>query len=245
MKTLLISGGSSGIGAATVKHFLQAGYVVLNMDLQPASFADPHLFYFPCDLARVTEIRQSFNKIKEIHNVIDALVCNVGMHYSGNMLDSTEEMFDRLINTNIKSAFFLTQAVLPLMQARKKGTIVYVGSDQTLIAKKNSALYGLTKAALGHLAKSTALDFAVDGIRANLVAAGTVDTPLYHRAINLFSQRSGIPIEKIHCEEAACLPLGRIAQPEEIASLIYFLCSDAASFITGAIFPVDGGYTAQ
>jgi NAD(P)-dependent dehydrogenase (short-subunit alcohol dehydrogenase family) len=245
MKTVVVSGGSSGIGAATVQRFLQEGYLVFNLDIQQSSFQHSNLHFIRCDLTAIQEIAHAMEKISEKVNVVDALVCSAGRHFSANILNSSEADFDCLININLKSCFFLTQAILPLMIKQNSGAIVYVGSDQTLIAKKNSAIYGLTKAALGNLAKSTALDFAQNQIRANVVAAGTIETPLYHQVIKNYCERTGATIAEVHQAEALEQPLERIGQPEEVADFIYFLCSDQAKFITGAVLSIDGGYTAR
>lgn len=245
MKTVLISGGSSGIGAAAVNKFLANGYYVINLDLQPASEQHVNLKTVLCDLACIEQLEQAMQQIISEYDSIDALVCNAGVHFSANILNSSLADFDRIININLKSNFFLTKAVLPLMLKQKAGAIVYVGSDQSVIAKKNSTIYGLTKAALANLAKSTALDFAKENIRANLVACGTIETSLYHRAIENYCKRTGAVVREVHQAEASEQPLGRIGQPEEVADLIYFLCSEQAQFITGAVVPIDGGYTAQ
>ena len=244
-KVVVVSGGSSGIGAAVVDRFLNEDYFVYVLDIKKPMELSPRLIYIHCDMLDIEAIKQSVDVIVKGEMGIDALVCNAGAHFSASLLDSTEADFDRMITLNLKSYFFLTQKILPLMIKNKKGSIVYMGSDQTLIAKKNSALYGLTKAALGSLTKTTALDFASEGIRANLVAAGTVETPLYHAAIRNYCNKTGADINIVHQEQANEQPLGRIGQPKEIANLIYFLCSDEASYITGAIVPIDGGYTAK
>ena len=245
MPTVIISGGSSGIGFATVQRFLNAGYVVINLDIEPLAFNHEKLVTLLCDVASVEAIENAMVHISTLATSIDVLVCSAGVHFSANLLQSTEADFDRLVNINIKSCFFLSQAVLPWMIKAKKGAIVYVGSDQTLIAKRNSSLYGMTKAALAGLTKSTALDFASDGIRANLVAAGTVDTPLVERVMQQYSVRENLSLAEVVQAEAAQFPVGRIAQAKEIADFIYFLSSDQALFITGAIMPIEGGYTAQ
>jgi 2-keto-3-deoxy-L-fuconate dehydrogenase len=99
--------------------------------------------------------------------------------------------------------------------------------------------------ALASIAKTTALDYALFNIRANAVCPGTIETPLYHQAIDNYCKRSGANKAEIHAEEAALQPLGRLGQPEEVAELVYFLASDKAKFITGSLQVIDGGYTAQ
>jgi 2-keto-3-deoxy-L-fuconate dehydrogenase len=245
MKTLIISGGTSGIGRACVDLFCRSGYFVFILDNKEPEEKIAHTQWIACDIANFDEIQRSVNKIVEQNVIIDALVCNAGVHYSATILDTSVHAYEKVLDINFRGAFFLTQMVLPHMLAQKKGAIVYVGSDQTLIAKPHSAIYAASKAALGSLAKTTAIDYAKFGIRANLVATGTTDTPLYQQAITRYCERTGADPSLIHKHEANEQPIGRIAQPHEIANLIYFLCCDAASFITGGIYPIDGGYTAR
>lgn len=244
MKTLIISGGSSGIGLACVKLFLQKDYRVFNLDRQPPLEEVKSLNYIPCDVSNISDIESAVNKINEQTLQVDALVCNAGVHFSANIQQTTEADYERVMGINFKGSFFLSQAILPLLLAQRQGAIVYVGSDQSLIAKSNSAIYGASKTALASLAKTTAIDYAAYGIRANLVAAGSIDTPLYQAAVKNFCLKSGEDIHAAHQAEAALQPLRRIGKPEEVSQLIYFLCSEQASFITGAIYPIDGGYTA-
>jgi len=131
------------------------------------------------------------------------------------------------------------------MKANRCGAIVIVASDQAIIAKNNSFAYNLTKHALASIAKTTALDYASFNIRANALCPGTIETPLYHQAIDKYCAASGADKASVHQEEASLQPLGRLGQPEEVASFAYFLASDDASFITGSLQTIDGGYTAS
>ena len=185
------------------------------------------------------------NEISKSTHHIDALVCNAGIDFSSNIETTTEDDFDKVVAINLKGCFFLTQAILPFMKKQNSGSIVFVGSDQTTIGKRNSAIYGATKTALGSLAKTTALDYAEYGIRSNLVAAGTIDTPLYQTAVKNYCIKSGANIQDVHKDEAKELPVNRLGNPHEVANLIYFLCSDETAFMTGGIYPIDGGYTAK
>lgn len=244
LKTLVISGGSSGIGLACVKRFAQSGYCVFNVDRQPPIEAVASATYIPCDLANSNDLKSAVEKITQQAFSVDALVCNAGVHFSATIQQTTEADYERVMSINFKSSFFLTQAILPLMLSQRRGAIVYVGSDQSLIAKANSAIYGASKAALVSLAKTTAVDYASYGIRANLVAAGTIDTPLYQTAVKNYCLKTEEDVRVVHQAEATLQPLGRIGKPEEVGELIYFLCSEQAGFITGAVYPIDGGYTA-
>lgn len=245
MNTVVISGGSSGIGLATAERFSREGFFVYSLDINPPLQDVNNLKHTQCDITKVDDIQRAIVEINKTTPTIKALICNAGIHFSSNIEATTEQDFDKVVDINLKGSFFLTQAIIPFMKKQKSGSIVFVGSDQTLIGKRNSAIYGATKAALGSLAKSTALDYAEYGIRSNLVAAGTIDTPLYQKAIKNYCNRSGANIDEVHKEEAKEQPLNRIGTPDEVANLIYFLCSDDASFITGGIYSIDGGYTAK
>ncbi|NQZ24183.1 MAG: SDR family oxidoreductase [Colwellia sp.] len=239
-KTCIVTGGSSGIGLSIVELFIRKNYQVFNLDLQPSNTGT----FIKCD---VTDFRQVKNIVSSIvkESNIDVLVSNAGIHFSGNIENTSESDFDKVFNINVKGAYAAIRAVLPNMKANNNGAIILMASDQALIAKQNSFAYNMSKAALASMAKTTALDYASFNIRANAVCPGTIETPLYHQAINSYCQRSGADKSQVHAEEAALQPLGRLGQPEEVAELVYFLASDKAKFITGSLQVIDGGYTTQ
>jgi len=147
---------------------------------------------------------------------------------------------------NFRAPFALMRAVLPSMIARGKGAIVNVASDQALIGKRFSAAYGASKAALGQLTKSAALDWAGKGIRVNCVAPGSTDTAMLREVTATLQRRwPGHFPASAQDQYRETVPLGRLAKPDEIAAVVAFLASEASSFITGAVLPVDGGETAQ
>jgi 2-keto-3-deoxy-L-fuconate dehydrogenase len=239
-KICVVTGGSSGIGLSIVKLFEQNNYYVFNLDLSPSSFGE----YCHCDVTNVKQITDIINSITNQQS-IDVLVSNAGIHFSANIENTSEDDFDKVFNINVKGAYAAVKAVLPSMKANNNGAIIIMSSDQALIAKHNSFAYNLSKAALASMAKTTALDYAPFNIRANAVCPGTIETPLYHHAIDNYCEKSGADKAEIHKEEESLQPLNRLGQPEEVAELVLFLASDKAKFITGSLQVIDGGYTAQ
>ena len=131
------------------------------------------------------------------------------------------------------------------MKKQGQGAVVLMGSDQAFIGKGQSAVYGLTKGAIGQLTKSTAIDYAPFNIRVNCVCPGTIETPLLEGAVKRYAAISGLDNESIYEGLQKAQPLGRIGQPSEIATAVAFLLSDESSFMTGTLMSVDGGYICQ
>jgi NAD(P)-dependent dehydrogenase (short-subunit alcohol dehydrogenase family) len=239
-KTCIVTGGSSGIGLSIVELFIRENYQVFNLDLQASNTGE----FMRCDVTDSQQVKNIIEGIAE-KNTIDVLVSNAGIHFSGNIENTSETELDKVFNINVKGAFSAVKSVLPMMKAQQNGAIILMASDQALIAKQNSFAYNMSKAALASMAKTTALDYASFNIRANAVCPGTIETPLYHQAIDNYCQRSGANKDDVHAEEAALQPLNRLGQPDEVAELVFFLASDKAKFITGSLQVIDGGYTAQ
>lgn len=237
----IVTGGSKGIGLAIVEKLEEQGFRVYNLDIVTSDKGE----YRHCDMRDVANVQRVIADIYEREERIDVLVCNAGIHRSANIEQTSEALLDEVIALNIKGAFAATQAVLPVMREARQGAIVYISSDQALVGKRNSFAYNLSKSALASMAKTTALDYAQFGIRANAVCPGTIETPLFHSAIDSYCERAGANKDDVVAEEAALQPLGRLGQPEEVANLVAFLVSDQASFITGSLQVIDGGYTAQ
>lgn len=240
-KVAIVTGGSAGIGLAIVNTFMKQGYAVHNLDLTAGELGHFH----PCDVANTEQVNQAISDVVAKHGRIDALICNAGIHHSASIENTSEQELDRVFAINVKGAFYAIQATLPTMKAQQSGAIVIIASDQAIVAKHNSFAYNLSKHALASIAKTTALDYARFNIRANALCPGTIETPLYHKAIDNYCQRSGADKQVIHQEEASLQPLGRLGQPQDVANFAYFLASDEASFITGSLHTIDGGYTAQ
>lgn len=244
MKTVIITGGSQGIGKACCELFYANNYQVINLDLIPSHLTGVH--DIQTDLSQIDQITKSFEKIKNNYSHVDALVSNAGVHFSASIENTSEQDYFRVLNTNLTSCFFVLKETIQFMKQNPNGgRIVTIGSDQSFVAKNNSAVYGLTKAAIAQLTKNIALDYAKDNITANCVCPGTIETPLYWQAIKNYCQKSGADIDTIHKEEQSLQPAKRLGQPEEVASLIYYLINQAGSFLLGSDIAIDGGYTAQ
>ncbi|KGJ89218.1 SDR family NAD(P)-dependent oxidoreductase [Thalassotalea sp. ND16A] len=238
-KICVVTGGSSGIGLAIVKAFIDAGYQVYNLDISHSEIGH----FIHCDMASQSEVASAMAKIITDNRKIDVLISNAGIHQSANIENTSEQMLDNVFAINVKGAFAATQAVLPIMKQQQHGAIIYIASDQAIIGKQNSFAYNLSKHALASMAKTTALDYAQFNIRANAICPGTIETPLYHQAIDNYCQRSGAIKAEVHQAEQALQPLNRLGQPEEVAQYALFLASDKATFITGSLPVIDGGYT--
>ncbi|TLU67185.1 SDR family oxidoreductase [Thalassotalea litorea] len=248
-KVCIITGGSSGIGAAIVVGFSQAGYRVFNLDIQPPIHSNKtgteRGEYVNCDVSDFAQVQKSIANIIAQTSRVDVLISNAGRHLSANIENTSEAVFDQIIALNVKGAFAATQAVIPAMKKQNDGVVLYIASEQALIAKNNSFAYNLSKHALASMAKTTALDYAQFNIRTNAICPGTIETPLYHKAIDAYCARSGADKQSVHREEEALQPLGRLGQPEEVASYALFLASEQGSFITGSLQVIDGGYTSR
>ena len=240
-KVAVVTGGTKGIGLAVVKRLLNNGYEVHNLDIELSEIG----IFHQCDVSDVSAVRNCINAICEQSQRIDVLVSNAGKHLSANIESTDEQTLDALFALNVKGAYAAVQSVLPSMKAQNSGAIILDASDQAIIGKQNSFAYNLTKHALASMAKTTALDYASFNIRANAVCPGTIETPLFHNAIDAYCAKSGANKAEIVAEEASLQPLNRLGQADEVAALVSFLASDDASFITGSLQSIDGGYTAQ
>lgn len=240
----IVTGGASGIGLSTARLLASRGATVFCFDRKCLA-PEPGLNFVECDVGEENTVSEKVQRIIHSHGKIDYLVANCGIHFSGNLEESPTQVIHQLFLVNFMGVVNSLKSVLPHMRLKQKGAIVLTSSDQAFVAKKNNAIYGAMKAAVAHLAKSTALDYSSDGIRANAVCPGTIDTPFYRNAIQLIAQKRGLSEEALHESLSHAQPLSRVGRPDEVAELIVFLCSEASSFMTGTLVPIDGGFLAQ
>jgi 3-oxoacyl-[acyl-carrier protein] reductase len=166
---------------------------------------------------------------------IHALFCNAGVSLKMPFEDWSESDWDAVIHTHIKGVFLCTQAILPQMCARKAGAIVTTGSDYSIIGHRHGAGYSAAKAGVYSLTKSIALEFAPFNIRCNSVGPGPIETPMLRKGM---SDEQWLKHREARGDR---VPMGRLGQPEEVASVVAFLLSDRASYITGQIIHPNGG----
>lgn len=242
-KIAIITGASSGIGKATLELLRTAGCIVYNFDRTAPSNPDP--FFISCDISNKTAVLNAVQVVHEKEKRIDFLFANAGMHLFATLEETSYEQLDTLVSINLLGTFYLLKAIIPIMKQQQKGSIVLMGSDQSFVGKGSSAVYGMTKGAIGQLTKSTAIDYAPFNIRVNCICPGTIQTPLLDKAVQQFVAKTGEETTAVYTSLDKIQPMGRVGKPEEIAKAVKFLLSDDSSFTTGSLFAVDGGYTCQ
>jgi NAD(P)-dependent dehydrogenase (short-subunit alcohol dehydrogenase family) len=243
-----ITGGASGIGRAAADCFAERGASValLDRDASGAERAAAELtaagasaLGLGVDVAREDQVTGALERVVEQYGRVDFLFANAGVHRFGSVLTTPPDAWDELMDVNVRGAYLAARAALPAMLRQGAGVIVATSSDCAVRTCADSAAYVTSKHALIGLMRSIAVDFGARGIRANVVVPGVTETPGLHR---WYSAEGHDPATGI-AKAAAISPLGRIGQAREVAEAVAFLCSDRASFMTGAVLTVDGGMT--
>lgn len=241
-KTVFITGASSGVGYAQAKAFLQQGASVFGVDqnetgLQELKQAYPGTFSYWCtDIADKEEVAEAVHRALREYVRIDILINTAGIldDYLPT-LETTEELWDQVFNTNIKGLYYVTNNILPHMLKWEGGIIVNTASIAGLGAGDGGAAYTASNHAIIGYTKQLAYDYSKKGIRVNAIAPGGIRIPMNNNDF-----KDGGEIVEWVAEDT---PAGRLAKPEEVADVTLFLASKAADYLYGSVLPVDGGWT--
>ncbi|MEV0619642.1 glucose 1-dehydrogenase [Nonomuraea sp. NPDC050404] len=247
-KVALVTGGSMGIGRAVVDRLAAGGASVVfcgvNKDADTDTDKDGgRVTGRIADVRRAGEMRDLVELAVSRYGGLDIVVTCAGVQRYGSVEDTSEDVWDEVMDINLKGVYLTCRAAVPRLRERGGGSIVVMSSVQAFSSQARVAAYTASKAALNGLTRSMALDLAADGIRANVVCPGSVDTPMLRWAADLW--RGELSQEEQVAQWGRAHPLGRVARPEEVAEMVAFLAGPRSSFITGAEHRVDGGLLAQ
>jgi 3-oxoacyl-[acyl-carrier protein] reductase len=243
-KVAIVTGAASGFGEGIAKAYVAEGakVVIADMNLEGAQRVATALganaLAVKCDVTKRADIDAMVAATVKQFGTIDIVVNNAGTTYRNQpMLDVDEATFDRMFDVNVKSIYFMTHAVVPIMRAKKSGVILNVGSTAGLRPRPGLTWYNASKGAVNLMSKSMALEVGGDGIRVNALC------PVMG-ATGLLEAFMGMPdTPENRARFISTIPLGRLCEPADIAGAAVYLASDAAKFITGVEFPIDGGRT--
>ena len=247
-KVALITGGTSGIGLSTANFLLAAGAKVALIGRQTAKGEGAlaqlaeygeQVCFIKGDISKTVDCQKVVEQTVAKMGRLDIVINSAGTYMEKAISEVTEEEFDNMMNVNVKGTYFICKYALPHLRQAGGGSIVNISSDAGINGNCLCTTYCAAKGAVTVFTKALALESIHDGIRANCVCPGDVDTPMVKEQLRNVSN----PEEYLR-DMASIYPIGRIAKPEEIAKVICFLASDHASFVNGAVWTVDGGLTA-
>ena len=244
-KVALITGGASGIGRATAMCFAREGAAVAVADVDEAGGQDAvaaitdeggRAIFVCCDVSQAADCRHAVEEAVEQLGALDVLFNNAGIIRRTTVVDTSEEVWDRVMAVNVKSVFLLSKYAIPVMAQAGGGVIINTGSGWGLTGGRRAVSYCASKAAVVNMTRAMALDHGEDNIRVNCICPGDTNTGMLRDEARQLGAS-----DEAFLQEAADRPLRRIGRPEDIAEAALYLASDAASFVTGTALVVDGG----
>jgi len=249
-KSVIVTGGASGIGMATAERFLEEGADVAIFDISPKALESAReefsnkgydVFTASGDVSVHKDVKSMVGRAKKKLGKIDVVFNNAGILVEGTVEEVTERDWDRIMGVNVKGVFLMCKEVIPIMLAQGAGVIVNNASCSGLVGDRSAIAYNTSKGAVVLMTKCLALDYARKNIRVNCVCPGEIETPMFRQE----AKARNVPIEKYRKEISAYHPIGRLGRPREVADAVLFLASDDSSFTIGTALSVDGGYTCQ
>jgi NAD(P)-dependent dehydrogenase (short-subunit alcohol dehydrogenase family) len=244
-KVAIITGGASGIGRATAVLFAQEGAAVAILDINAEQgqaavaeieAAGGKAIFIACNVARAEDCRRAVEQTAAVFGGVDILFNNAGIIRRANVLSTTEEEWDRVMAVNVKSIFLMSKYAIPYMEKAGGGSIINTSSGWGLKGGGNAVSYCASKGAVTNMTRAMAIDHGKQNIRVNAICPGDTDTPMLRNEARQLGEA-----EEKFLAEAAQRPLGRYAQPIEIAQAVLYLASEASSYVTGSALVVDGG----
>jgi NAD(P)-dependent dehydrogenase (short-subunit alcohol dehydrogenase family) len=244
-KVAVITGGASGIGRATAILFAREGAAVAILDIdeelgrsavKEVEAAGGRAAFIACDVAKAEDCRHAVEATVAAFGGLDILFNNAGIIRRADVITTTEAEWDLVMDVNVKSMFLMSKYAIPHMEKRGSGSIINTGSGWGMKGGGNAISYCASKGAVTNMTRAMAIDHGKQHIRVNSVCPGDTDTPMLRSEAKQLGQA-----EKEFLAAAACRPLGRYAQPAEIARAVLFLASEASSYVTGSALVVDGG----
>ena len=252
-KVAIVSGGSLGIGRATAELLAAQGASVVLCGRRQAAVDDAvaaitsaggKAIGVAADVSKSADAERIVRTAVESFGAVDILVNSAGIQTYGTVVETSEELWDKVFDINVKGIYLLAHFAIPEMEERGGGAIINVSSVQAFQSQKQVAAYTATKGAINALTRAMALDHAEQKIRVNTICPGSIDTPMLRHSADMF-RGEGESVDDVVNAWGGAHPIGRVGTGRDVAELICFLASDRATFITGGEFKVDGGLTAQ
>ncbi len=248
-KSGVVTGGAMGIGKAIAQLFSREGCRVVIGDVDERKGAETqkeieqqggHCLFTPCDVSRADEVRNLAQKAISFCGTINILANNAGIWRPGKVTDLTEDVWDQVLNTNLKGIFLVSKEIIPHMQKAGGGAIVNVASVAGLVGGREASAYNASKGGVVNLTRGMALDFAKDNIRVNCLCPGLTESAQGEMVVTHYA-----PGQDPKTAMRSWQPLPRVGTPQDAAKAVLYLASDDSVFATGSIFVVDGGLTAE